>query len=65
MWIITILSIVGVVANIYKKRWGFGVWIFTNSTWAYIDFKHGLPAQGWLFIIYTILAIWGLIKWRK
>ena len=63
-WAITVASLIGVVANIKKKRWCFGVWLVTNALWAIVDFANGLPAQGWLFVVYTGLAIWGLREWR-
>jgi nicotinamide mononucleotide transporter len=64
-WLITAASIVGVVANIYKRRWCFIVWLFSNGIWCAIDFQAGLYAQSALFAIYFVLAIWGLIKWKK
>jgi ABC-type amino acid transport system permease subunit len=64
-WAITIASLIGVVANIYHKRWCFHIWFFTNSAWAIIDFYRGIPAQGVLFTIYTALAIWGIFKWKE
>ncbi len=64
-WIITAISIIGVVANIYKKRWCFGVWLVTNTSWMLIDFYAGLYAQSVLFAVYVVLAAWGLMQWRK
>jgi len=64
-YLITAASIIGTIANIYKKRWCFMIWLFTNSAWCVIDTMHGLYAQSMLFVVYTILAVWGLIQWRK
>jgi len=64
-WILTILSIIGVILNIKKKRICFYIWAVTNASWAIIDFSKGIPAQGCLFIIYFVLAIWGIIEWKK
>lgn len=64
-WLITIASITGTVANIYKKRWCFIIWLFTNSLWMIVDFYQGLYAQSFLFAVYVALAIWGLIQWRN
>ena len=64
-WLITAASIIGVVANIYKRRWCFWVWTVTNFLWCAIDFKAGLYAQSALFAVYFVLAIWGLIQWKK
>jgi hypothetical protein len=64
-WAITILSLIGVIANIYKKKWCFMIWVFTNGFWCIWDFKHGLYSQSALFLVYFCLSIWGLIKWSR
>lgn len=64
-WILTILSLTGVVANIYKKRWCFIVWAVTNFSWMIVDYRRGIKAQAALFAIYFLLALWGLYKWTK
>jgi len=64
-WLIAILALTGTTANIYKKRWCFICWIISNTSFAYIDFTNNIPAQGWLFVIYTVLAIFGWLKWRR
>lgn len=64
-WLITVASIIGVIANIYKKRWCFGVWLVTNFLWMVIDFSKGLYSQSFLFFVYFCLSVWGLIQWRK
>jgi len=65
MWFLTVLSLVGVVLNIKRKKSCFAVWSFTNFVWAVIDFRTGLPEQGVLFSVYFVLAIWGLWEWRR
>ncbi len=62
-WIVTFASIIGVVANIKKKTWCFAVWLCTNAAWMVYDFSIGAYAQSFLFFVYVILAIWGLIEW--
>ncbi len=64
IWILTALSLIGVVLNIKKRKSCFYLWAFTNSSWAIIDFQAGISAQGLLFSVYFLLAIWGLIEWR-
>lgn len=64
MWILTALSLIGVVLNIKKQKSCFIIWAGTNASWAAIDFNAGLNAQAALFAIYFCLAIWGLIEWR-
>ena len=63
-WAITLASIIGTVANIYKQRWAFGLWLVTNFTWLIIDFRAGLYSQAFLFAVYVLLAVWGLYQWR-
>lgn len=63
-WFLTILSLIGVILNIKKKRACFLIWMCTNFLWTIIDFKKGIPEQGVLFLIYTGLAIWGWFDWK-
>ena len=63
-WLITIASIIGTVANIYKKKWCFVIWLFTNLAWFIIDLRAGLYAQAFLFAVYFLLAVWGLYQWN-
>jgi nicotinamide riboside transporter PnuC len=65
MWLITTISLIGVILNIKKKKICFVIWFFTNATWCIYDFYIGAYAQSFLFLIYTGLAIWGMIEWRK
>ena len=64
-WLVTALSLIGVILNIKRSRWGFGVWTVTNSFWAVYDFQIGAYAQSALFAVYLGLALWGLWEWRK
>jgi len=64
-WVITVFAVVGVILNIKKKRACFLIWTFTNAAWAVVDFWQGIPAQGALFTVYFLLALWGLWEWRK
>ena len=63
-WLVTGASIVGVVANIYKRPWCFAVWLCTNSAWCLYDYAIGAYAQSALFAVYVLLAAWGLYQWR-
>jgi nicotinamide riboside transporter PnuC len=63
--ILTILALLGVVLNIKKNIWCFYIWLVTNASWAVIDFYKGIPAQGVLFSIYTLLAVYGIYEWKK
>lgn len=64
-WILTGLSIAGVVLNVRHDRRGFLLWMITNAAWAVVDFSHGLYAQAFLFVVYFFLALWGWLAWEK
>jgi hypothetical protein len=65
MWLVSAAALVGVVLNIKKRRLCFVVWFFTNSLWCIYDFTIGAYAQSALFFAYVLLAIWGIVEWRK
>ena len=65
MWIITALSIVGVVLNVHKRKECFIIWAFTNAAWAVYDWHIGALEQAALFAVYFGLSVYGLIKWRR
>lgn len=65
LWLLTVLSIIGVILNIRKKRSGFVFWIITNGIWATYNFYKDIPEQGVLFVVYLALAIYGFIDWGR
>ena len=64
-WIVAAFSLLGVVLNIKKNRLCFAIWACTNFAWMVIDIHEGIYAQGMLFGVYFVLALWGLYEWRK
>lgn len=64
-WLLTVLSLVGVVLNIKRKKACFYVWGVTNFGWVVVDYSAGLYAQAALFTIYTVLAVYGIYEWSK
>jgi nicotinamide mononucleotide transporter len=62
---VTVLSIIGVIANTLKKRWCFIVWFFTNTIWCIYDYYIGAYAQSILFLVYIGLAVFGWFNWGK
>ena len=64
-WIITVMSIIGVILNIRKNKICFVIWTFTNFSWMCIDFYHGLYSQAFLFAVYFILSLYGLWEWSR
>lgn len=63
-WLLTILSLIGVVLNTHQDRRCFYIWIVTNSCWAIVDFSKGIYAQATMFVLYLGLSVWGLYKWK-
>ena len=64
-WLLTMLSILGAVLNIKKKRSGFAVYTLANLGWIIVDIYHGIYAQAALFVVFTALSIWGWIEWGR
>ena len=64
-WVLTALSIAGVLLNIRKNRICFAIWLLTNTTWAVVDWMTGLPAQAALFAVYAVLAVAGWVSWKR
>lgn len=65
MWLVTVLSLIGVVLNIYKRAECFAVWSVTNVAWMLYDIRIGAYPQAAMFFVYFVLSVWGLIRWRK
>ncbi len=63
-WIITALSLCGVVLNIRRRRECFYLWSVSNIGWVAVDFHAGLYAQTALCGIYFVLSIWGIWGWK-
>ncbi|MBU0479088.1 nicotinamide mononucleotide transporter family protein [bacterium] len=64
-WSMTLLSIIGVILNIKKKRICFVLWSITNVSWCIYDFTIQAYAQSFLFLVYLGLSIWGIFEWKK
>jgi nicotinamide riboside transporter PnuC len=62
-WGVTVASIIGTVANVYRRRWCFAVWLATNLLWCAADARAGIYSQAALSAIYAGLAVWGWIRW--
>lgn len=64
-YLVTAASIVGTVANSYKKRWCFCIWLCTNAFWCVYNAVSGQTAQSLLYLFNFIMAIVGLVQWRR
>lgn len=64
-WIITGISLIGTVVNIYKSSWCFVFWLISNTAWCLWNLHIGQIPLAFQFFVYILLAVYGLIKWRK
>jgi len=64
-YVITVLSVAGTIANIYKKWWCFILWGIANLAWCVYDIHIHEYSQAILWGVYFMLAVWGLYSWRK
>lgn len=64
-WGLALISIMGYVFMIMKRREGFELWIIANAGWMCIDYVHKIYSQAFLYFVFLILAIIGRITWRK
>ena len=64
-WVLTILSVTGVVLNIKKNRLCFVVWLVANAGWIVVNLRHGIYAQAGLFVVYSVLSAWGWVVWGR
>jgi len=64
-YLAVVLGVVGSIANAYRQRWAFLLWIVANI----ILIRHNILRGDWpqvmLFSIYSVIAIVGLWQWRK
>lgn len=65
MWAVTGASLAATVANVYQRRWCFGVWLVTNVLWASYDASIGAWAQAALQATYAALSVAGLLRWKR
>lgn len=64
-WILTVLSIIGVILNTRKKVSGFYFWGITNICWMIINADQGQNAQAVLFGFYFLMSLYGVWAWGK
>ena len=64
-WVVTIISIIGVILNAQKKISGFYFWMFSNFSWVLIDIHKGIYAQAALFVFYFGMCFYGVYSWKR
>ena len=64
-WGLTFIAIYGTYLNANKDVKGFYYWLISNSAFCAINFCSGMMAQGFLFGVYTVLAVIGIKNWGR
>lgn len=64
-WSVTALCLAGTVLNVKKRRECFFLWIVGNIAWLAFDAWSGLYSRAVLDLVQLILAIWGVVEWKK
>lgn len=64
-WIMAAMALAGTILNIKKQKYGFAFWIVSNGYWCIHNILIQEYAQAFLYFIFFLLAIWGLISWSK
>lgn len=61
----TVFSIIATYLVTKKVVSNWGYWIIIDSVSIYLYYSRGFTLTAGLFFAYTLLAIWGLIQWKK
>jgi hypothetical protein len=64
-WFASILSIAGALLNAWQNRWGFVLWIFSNTVWMiwaiYMEVWSMIP----MYALFTAISFIGMWKWSR
>lgn len=64
-YIMTALSIIGTVANSFRRKWCFYLWAVTNTFWCVYNFAHEEYALAIQYAFNFAMAVVGLIRWSR
>lgn len=64
-YIVTVLTLVGTVANAFQKSWCFYLWIVTNLFWVVYNITIQQYQQAIIYSVNTIICVIGIVNWRK
>jgi Nicotinamide mononucleotide transporter len=64
-WIIAGMALIGTYLNVKRNRYGFALWMITNSYFSILNIRLGSYPQSALFFVYFILAVYGFIAWHR
>ena len=64
-WFLTAISLSGTLLNIRKNILCFYIWLVGDILWCTFDFTQGMYGRSLLDFIQIILAICGIMSWKK
>ena len=64
-WVLSIITLIGTILNVKKKKEGFIFWIIANIGWIYYTLEYELYSQISIWVSFTAASIYGYITWRK
>lgn len=64
-WVLVALSLLGNVFVIKKNVLGQWLWALSNTGWITYNLVIGAYAPAFLFTIYFIMCVWGIIAWSR
>lgn len=64
-WMTTAICLLGTILNVKKLNTCFYLWLIGNILWLCIDIYNGLWSRAILDIVQGVLAVWGILEWRK
>ena len=64
-WFLTAISLIGTVLNIRKNILCFYIWLIGDILWCALDFHNGTYGRSLLDFVQVILAVCGIISWKK
>jgi len=64
-WLATALSLCGNIGVMRKRVWGWWLWIVSNLIWIAYDAYISAWPQAVLFVVYLMIAIVAVIRWKR
>lgn len=64
-WVLVALSLAGNYFVIKKNVVGQWLWAISNVGWITYDLSIGATSQAFLFAVYLVLCVWGIISWTR
>ena len=64
-WLVSGLSLVGLIYNVRGSDTSYLIWIPCNIALVGINYYYAMYAQMVLFTAYTVLSVYGYREWKK